>query len=215
MADADRVFLILKGHMRRLRDQFGVMLDQKQHEERVAVSDKFQFELARVWEQYLAVGEALATDNSQEAQRYSAALRSAVDTVDSTSLTDRAKSVWNKHQADLDVLINKLDKPQAIETMRAEFAPLSQQIGKLVRTFGLEEARPIYELHCPMAFQGKGAMWYQASDQVRNPYFGSTMLTCADRVLKVMPEASAVPAQPDAPMNHSQHGTVDPPDRDD
>lgn len=215
MSDFDRVFLLLKGHMRRLRDQFGVMPDHKKPGERVAVSEEFQSELARVWEQYLAVGEALATDNSQEAQRYSAALRSAVDTVDSSSLTDRAKSVWNEQQAGLESLVNKLDKPQAIETMRAEFDQLSQQIGKLVRTFGLEEAGPIYELHCPMAFQGKGAVWYQASDQVRNPYFGSTMLTCADRVLKVLPEASAVPARPDAPMNHSQHGTVNPPDRDD
>lgn len=55
-------------------------------------------------------------------------------------------------------------------------------IGVLAKTFGFGEPGPIYELHCPMAFQGAGAIWYQDSDQTRNPYFGSTMLQCADRV---------------------------------
>ncbi len=36
-----------------------------------------------------------------------------------------------------------------------------------------------------MAFEGRGAIWYQAGEDVRNPYFGSTMLKCADRVEKV------------------------------
>ena len=33
-----------------------------------------------------------------------------------------------------------------------------------------------------MVFDGKGAMWLQKEKQVRNPYFGTAMLKCADRV---------------------------------
>jgi len=46
----------------------------------------------------------------------------------------------------------------------------------------------VYELHCPMAFGGRGALWLQDNDQTRNPYYGATMLKCADRVELILPE---------------------------
>ncbi len=36
-----------------------------------------------------------------------------------------------------------------------------------------------------MAFEGRGATWIQADSAVRNPYYGATMLKCADRVEKL------------------------------
>ena len=55
-----------------------------------------------------------------------------------------------------------------------------------------------------MAFQGAGAVWYQANDQVRNPYYGSTMLECADRVEQVLHEPTA-PSENDSHQDHAQH----------
>ena len=43
-----------------------------------------------------------------------------------------------------------------------------------------------------MAFGNKGAIWLQKDDQTRNPYFGSTMLKCADRVEKVVHDEPAM-----------------------
>ncbi len=37
---------------------------------------------------------------------------------------------------------------------------------------------PVYLLHCPMAFDNKGAGWLQLDDQTLNPYFGAQMLQC-------------------------------------
>ena len=42
-------------------------------------------------------------------------------------------------------------------------------------------------------FKDKGAIWYQGTDQAQNPYFGSTMLECADRVERI--EHTAAPHQ--------------------
>ena len=72
-----------------------------------------------------------------------------------------------------------------IKTLRTEFKPFSEETGVLAKTFGFGQLLPVYELHCPMAFGRKGATWYQDNDRARNPYFGSTMLTCADRVERV------------------------------
>jgi Cu(I)/Ag(I) efflux system membrane fusion protein len=107
--------------------------------------------------------------------------------------------VWNAERTNLEKLIGSLKKAQDINAMRAQFLPLSQEIGVLAKSFGFAAAGPIYELHCPMAFQGNGAIWYQDSDQVRNPYFGSTMLTCADRVEELRVESGELR---DSPAGH-------------
>jgi Cu(I)/Ag(I) efflux system membrane fusion protein len=205
IAEADRVFLLLKGHMRRMREQLGIMAGEEAHTQHIVVSPAFQSDLAGVWEQYLAVGQALAADNLQVAQKSLVGFESAVAAVDDTSLADRAKEVWANERTNLVKLIDSLKKSQDINAMRAQFLPLSQEVGVLAKTFGFGEPSPIYELHCPMAFQGKGAIWYQNSDQVRNPYFGSTMLKCADRVDRVAHDETPMLDQHKAHENHPQH----------
>ncbi len=59
--------------------------------------------------------------------------------------------------------------------MRREFSKLSQEIGVLARAFGFGEVGPVYELHCPMAFNGRGAIWYQDNDVVQK-----SILWCFD-----------------------------------
>jgi len=37
-------------------------------------------------------------------------------------------------------------------------------------------------VHCPMTFQGKGGLWIQTEGKVMNPYEGSRMLHCGDKL---------------------------------
>ncbi|MFO7898316.1 MAG: hypothetical protein R6V58_04560, partial [Planctomycetota bacterium] len=46
----------------------------------------------------------------------------------------------------------------------------------------VEGVDPVYKLHCPMAFNNRGADWLQPKKAVRNPYYGSKMLTCGEVV---------------------------------
>jgi len=41
---------------------------------------------------------------------------------------------------------------------------------------------PVYYQHCPMANGGKGANWLSKENAVKNPYYGSQMLTCGKTV---------------------------------
>jgi hypothetical protein len=205
LAEADRVFLLLKGHMRRMQEQLGVVTEEKTPIEHIAVSPRFQSDLARVWQQYLALQQALAADNFQDAQKFLVGLESAVATVDDKPLASRAKEAWASEKANLAKLIDSLKNSQDINATRAQFLPLSQVIGVLAKTFGFDEPGPIYELHCPMAFQGKGAIWYQDSDQTRNPYFGSTMLKCADRVERIVLDEPAMLDEQGSHEAHLQH----------
>jgi len=189
LADVERAFELLKGNMRRMREEMGIMPIDETHIERIAVAPEFEAELARVWEQYRDVGQALAADNMQEARQFLATLESAVATVDDSTLGDRARVVWSQERSNLEKSIGNLKKAQDMEAIRIQFLPLSQEIGVMAKTFALGEATPVFELHCPMAFEGKGAIWYQDDDQVRNPYFGAKMPECADRVEKLSVES--------------------------
>ncbi len=75
-----------------------------------------------------------------------------------------------------------------IETMRAEFKPLSEFLAAMNLPTGFARA------YCPM-YDG-GSNWVQLDGPVRNPYYGSTMLTCG-----------VVDAAPGAHMDHTpRHG---------
>jgi RND family efflux transporter MFP subunit len=190
LEDADRVYLLLKGHMRRMREQLRIMPEEERHVEHIAVAPEFQSELARVWESYLAIQRALAADSLRDAQQAIGGLESAAAGVDASSLTGRAGEVWSQERANLAKLIGSIQKAaldnKDIKSVRTEFWPLSQEIGVLAKSFGFGEAGPVFELHCPMAFDNRGAVWYQDNDAVRNPYYGSSMLKCADRVQEVV-----------------------------
>ena len=75
-----------------------------------------------------------------------------------------------------------MNQAENLESIREDFSILSDEFLVLVRSFGTNGFRTVYQLHCPMVFDGKGAMWLQKEKQVSNPYFGTAMLKCADRV---------------------------------
>ncbi|MHB8860853.1 MAG: efflux RND transporter periplasmic adaptor subunit [Pirellulaceae bacterium] len=202
--EADRVYLLLKNHMRRLDEQLNLPMQHEPVVEQMVVAAAFQGELARLWEGYLAVGEALANDDFATARQAVVQFESVVTTVDATSLTDAAaESLWHKEHANLTRLVDQLKRVEDIQALREKFRPLSDEIGVLAKAFGFGAAGPVYELHCPMAFEGQGAVWYQADQEVRNPYYGATMLKCADRVQQVIHDEPAV--APEQPQDHSNH----------
>lgn len=60
-----------------------------------------------------------------------------------------------------------------LKSQRDHFAGLSANMITLVKTSKLS-AEPIYELYCPM----KKSSWLSNEKAVKNPYYGSAMLTC-------------------------------------
>ena len=60
-----------------------------------------------------------------------------------------------------------------IKKQREQFANLSNNMIALAKAMKLGE-QPVYETYCPM----KKAYWLSNSKTIKNPYFGSSMLTC-------------------------------------
>ncbi|RYZ52237.1 MAG: DUF3347 domain-containing protein [Sphingobacteriales bacterium] len=69
--------------------------------------------------------------------------------------------------------------PAEVETMRASFEKVSDNMYALMSSFELKNAG-IYRQYCPMAFNDKGAYWLSNEEDIKNPYFGKKMLSCGE-----------------------------------
>lgn len=66
-----------------------------------------------------------------------------------------------------------ISKTNDIKVQREKFATLSVNMFELAKTVKLS-AEPVYQQYCPM----KKAYWLSNEPAIKNPYYGSQMLTC-------------------------------------
>ena len=67
---------------------------------------------------------------------------------------------------------------KSLEEARKHFKELSDVCIPIAKA-----QKTMHEMHCPMAFEGKGANWLQKSaDEVQNPYMGAKMPHCGKAV---------------------------------
>ena len=180
--EAQRVFTSLAMTMNRVDAQFGLS-NITDVPRRLEAPIAFQKQLGGLWQSYLAMGAALAADDFPKAQRAVKDFGKALGAVDMALLKEpAAHHAWMKEYSGLKKIQAKLAVARDIKALREDFALLSGATQVIAMTFGFGPGLPVYQLHCPMAFGNKGASWLQDNDQTRNPYFGTTMLKCADRV---------------------------------
>ncbi|NOY40558.1 MAG: DUF3347 domain-containing protein [Planctomycetes bacterium] len=187
MRDADRVYVMLKGHMRRMRGKLGIQEKKERTVKQVQVGAEFQAELAQLWQAYLPLQQSLAEDNFDQATQAIGNFQKVFAAIDDSSLADGQQNVWGKEQANMTKLLDTLRAAPDIETLRDSFAAFSDEIGVFAKSFGFGQVGNIYQLHCPMALGGSGAIWFQNHDEAKNPYYGSAMLGCTDRVELISP----------------------------
>ncbi|RXK62204.1 DUF3347 domain-containing protein [Lacibacter luteus] len=130
-----------------------------------------------VVDHYLHIKNALANDNAEEAADAAAAMEKAVAKIDKSLFTIEQKKVYDEVGDELKEHAEHIAKKgDDIKHQRSHFASLSEDVYTLVKAFGA--GRSVYHDHCPMARDNKGAMWISELKEVKNPYFGASMLTC-------------------------------------
>jgi Cu(I)/Ag(I) efflux system membrane fusion protein len=142
------------------------------------INDTFRTQLAKVFESYFAMQQALADDKMPLAIESAKKTSGALKAVDMKFLSGRDHDKWMKFSTGLELTLSKAGKSKDIKLLREDFYLLSQQLTKIAKHFGSTGQGPLYVLHCPMAFDNKGAHWLQDNDQTANPYFGHMMLRC-------------------------------------
>ena len=137
-------------------------------------------QLKVVFDNYFLVKDALITSNGNSTASASKELVTAINNVKMDKLDMDVHMVWmkvvNAIQKDAENIANTKD----VKIQRDHFTSLSKEIYTLIKISKYEN--PVYYQFCPMFNDGKGANWLSKENVVKNPYYGSMMLSCGKTV---------------------------------
>jgi len=124
---------------------------------------------------YLAVKDALVSDDQNSASAKSADLVSALRAYEISSSKANDPEELERLQMEA-VRISESLSSGDIVAQRENFQMLSGIMKDLLKIAGTD--RTLYHQYCPMYKNNTGGMWLSASEEIKNPLFGSSMLTC-------------------------------------
>lgn len=132
--------------------------------------------LSTMYDQYFALKDALVKDDGATASNKALAIVKTIKEVDMNAMSTEEHAAWMKVEKDLLMHAEHISETKDIAHQREHFSMLSQNVYSLTKTFKPDETA--YLQHCPMYDDGKGADWLSKESAVKNPYYGSSMLSC-------------------------------------
>lgn len=114
---------------------------------------------------YYSIKDALVAGNANAASAGATAFLKAGSAIDSKVIAPDQLAALQKDAG-------AIEQMKDIKHQREHFAGLSANMLAVVKSAKL--VQPVYSLYCPM----EKSYWLSSDKTVKNPYFGSAMLTC-------------------------------------
>ena len=128
--------------------------------------DSLKTETSSILSSYYIIKDALVKGNVDAARINSGEFLKAINEKEKAIITADYRSSLGSDAA-------AIAQSNDIKVQREKFASLSVNLFALAKKIKLS-ALPIYQMYCPM----KKAVWLSDNKLIKNPYYGSAMLTC-------------------------------------
>ena len=140
------------------------------------------FTINEIVSSYLTLKNALVKDDSNGAAKAGNALYATFEKVDSNTILNlKLKNKYNEIAVNAKKQVKYIgENAGKIARQREYFALLSKEVHDLIKTFGTDQK--LYQDYCPMYNEGKDGYWISETKDVKNPYYGSEMLSCGRMV---------------------------------
>lgn len=126
---------------------------------------------------YLQMKNALVKDDSKSAANAGKELFVTLNKINLSSLDAKSKAKFIDIADDAKEHAEHIgDNSGKIDHQREHFVMLSKDVNDLIEVFGTTQK--LYQDYCPMANDGKGAVWISEIKEIKNPYYGSKMGSC-------------------------------------
>ncbi|MEC4048577.1 DUF3347 domain-containing protein [Flavobacterium sp. SUN046] len=133
-------------------------------------------QLQSVFDNYFSLKDALVKTDAKTTASKANELLTSIETVKMETLKMDVHMVWMKVLKDLKADAKSISETQDIKKQRDSFKSLSKNTYELIKVS--KPTEPVYYQYCPM----QDANWLSKENAVKNPYYGSQMLTCGKTV---------------------------------
>ena len=133
-------------------------------------------QLKVVFDNYFVVKDAMISSDGNVTSIASKELFIAINNVKMDKLEMDVHMVWMKVLNQIKEDAEHIADTKDIKHQRDHFTTLSKDIYALLKVAKYDV--PVYFQYCPMYNNGKGANWLSKENAVKNPYYGSMMLSC-------------------------------------
>ncbi len=146
------------------------------HPVAVRVDPALAAHVQAIYHAYLQIQQALADDQPDAA----AGAAAAFSRLSVGFNADAGQEFYNSQCLALNESAKAIAGTKDIKEQRTSFESLSTIVFGLLKFYGND--KPVYQAHCPMAFEDKGAAWLSDKAVVQNPYYGEDMRECGEIV---------------------------------
>jgi len=137
--------------------------------------NSFNDTMNKITVEYLKIKDSLASDKIEMVRENSKVILELAKRLEVNDVMDDNKDHFQKLPAKISIAAEALSKAVDIKTMRSVFKELSKPMAMwatMVKPSGINVA------YCSMA----PGSWLQTGDEIRNPYYGFSMLKCGEIV---------------------------------
>lgn len=136
--------------------------------------------LEAVYNSYFQLKDALVKSDKASASANAKVLSKALKDAPMDKMENTQHNVWMKVLPKLQEDAQHIADAKDIKHQRERFATLSAKMYEVAKAFDVSET--IYYQKCPMYNDGKGANWLSKDVAIKNPYYGSAMLSCGSTI---------------------------------
>ena len=133
-------------------------------------------QLQSVYDAYFAVKDALIKSDAKLTSAKAKDLLATITEVKMDKLKSDEHNVWMKAVKKMTADAKSISTSSDLKKQRETFKSLTKSTYDLIKVSKSNEV--VYKQHCPMA----DADWLSKEKAVKNPYYGSSMLTCGNVV---------------------------------
>ena len=138
---------------------------------------KFSPAIDSIVEDYLKIKNALVENNSTEAATAGKTLLVTLSNMNTDSLDPKLKNQYDTIVSEAKKHVENIkSNSKELDVQRMNFSELSGDINNLIMIFGTN--KKLYQDYCPMYNKGTTGFWISEMKDIKNPYYGSEMLTC-------------------------------------
>lgn len=143
-----------------------------------SVPEPMERNLSQMLDEYIVLKDALVASDPAAAKEAASAVLTSANAMPVATLMDPEQKDYAEQQIDV---VRKgaasIAGTNDLAEQRNALEDLSEAVFSLTKAFEATSTQVYYQ-HCPMVNNNQGAYWVSTTPEIRNPYYGSSMLKC-------------------------------------